>query len=65
MNTQDLIKILVCPKCRGELEAWTSGKEHGFACAACQIVYPVTDGIPVMLVDQAIPACEWPKKTEV
>jgi uncharacterized protein YbaR (Trm112 family) len=48
-----LLEILICPACRGdvrELEA-----EGGLECSECGRVYPVRDGIPVMLVDEASP----------
>jgi uncharacterized protein YbaR (Trm112 family) len=43
--------ILRCPACRGELNQ--SGDEQ-LACADCGRGYPVTDGVPVLLVDEAI-----------
>jgi uncharacterized protein YbaR (Trm112 family) len=53
MPTMDpqLLDLLVCPQCHGELRR----EEEGLACPACALVYPVEDGIPVMLVDQAKP----------
>lgn len=50
----DLLKILVCPKCKGALEYVTTPNET-LVCHACQLVYAVQDGIPVMLIDEAIP----------
>lgn len=44
-----LLAWLVCPACRGEL----SDEADGFACAACERVYPVVDGVPWMLVERA------------
>ena len=48
----DLLKILVCPKCRGPLEYRVEPSEV-LLCRACALVYAVQDGIPVMLIDQA------------
>ena len=31
----------------------------GFFCAACAVVYPVRDGIPVMLLEEAVPLERW------
>ena len=31
----------------------------GFLCPACAVVYPVRDGIPVMLVEEAVPRDQW------
>lgn len=47
----ELVSILVCPQCKGKLEL--DKAETGFTCLACQLRYPVRDGIPVMLVDEA------------
>ena len=50
----DLLEILVCPKCKGDLEHRTSGAE-ALVCHACKLVYRVEDGIPIMLIDEAQP----------
>ena len=31
----------------------------GFACAACQVIYPVREDIPVMLVEEAVDMPTW------
>jgi uncharacterized protein YbaR (Trm112 family) len=46
-----LHEILVCPCCRGRVALRTGG--GAYLCAACRLSYPVRDGIPVMLVDEA------------
>ena len=49
-----LLAILVCPKCREKLE-----EEPGWlVCtrAACALRYPIRDGIPILLVDEAVPS---------
>ncbi|MDO5483823.1 MAG: glycine cleavage system protein H [Desulfovibrionaceae bacterium] len=68
MNTEELLQILACPRCLGSLEALSCpdaqgapGQTHGFACAACDVVYPVREDIPVMLVEEAIPRPQWDK----
>jgi len=33
--------------------------QDGLICAACAVAYPVRDGIPVMLVDEACPLAKW------
>ncbi len=48
-----LLQILVCPKCKGALEYRPAAQE--LACAACRLVFPVRDDIPIMLIDEAIP----------
>lgn len=54
MLSQDLMNILVCPVCKGTLTAST-GNEQNVLCKSCAIVFPVREGIPVMLVDEATP----------
>jgi uncharacterized protein YbaR (Trm112 family) len=51
----ELLEILVCPKCKGELavQRASDGAEQSLDCAACKLAYPVEDGIPVMLVEEA------------
>lgn len=51
--SEQLLAILVCPKCRGTLEYRPD--EPSLICHACQLRYPVRDGIPIMLIDEAEP----------
>ncbi len=50
-----LLEILCCPAehggatCRGDLEE----RADGLRCRKCGLLYPVEDGIPVMLQEQA------------
>jgi uncharacterized protein len=48
-----LLSILVCPQCRGELEHREA--EATLVCHHCKVRYPVRDGIPIMLIDEATP----------
>lgn len=56
MLSQNLLDILVCPACKGELQIADSGEE--LLCPACCLGFPVRNGIPVMLVDQATRRCD-------
>ncbi|MCL6582851.1 MAG: Trm112 family protein [bacterium] len=49
---KELLEILVCPKCKGDLEL--TPEEDGFICRNCKLKYPIRDGIPVMLIEEAI-----------
>lgn len=51
-----LLEILVCPLCKGPLVR----KNQELICKADRLAYPIRDGIPVMLVDEArqLPADE-------
>jgi uncharacterized protein YbaR (Trm112 family) len=48
-----LLAILVCPKCKGELEYREA--ESSLVCPRCALRYPVREDIPIMLVDEASP----------
>ena len=50
----DLLKILVCPKSKGPLEYY-AGPPEVLVCRESRLVYPVLDGSPVMLIDDAQP----------
>jgi uncharacterized protein len=52
MLSKDLLEMLVCPACKQNLE-YRQNPET-LKCTACHRVYAVQDGIPIMLVDQAI-----------
>ena len=47
-----LLDILVCPICKGPLIYLKSRQE--LICKADRLAYPVKDGIPVMLEDDAL-----------
>ena len=48
-----LLEVLQCPACHGEIEPLEA--DEGLACKACGRIYPIRDGIPVMLVEEASP----------
>ena len=49
----DVLEILVCPSCHTKL-AWDyEASELLCTSAQCALAYPVRDGIPVLLVDEA------------
>jgi uncharacterized protein YbaR (Trm112 family) len=50
---EELLEILVCPKCKGELEYRNAEGEEALLCHACRLRYAVEDGIPIMLIDEA------------
>ena len=51
--SQQLLAILVCPKCKGELQYREA--ESALDCSACRLRYPIRDDIPIMLIDEATP----------
>ncbi|GHT93218.1 UPF0434 protein [Betaproteobacteria bacterium] len=46
-----LLDILVCPLCKGEL--LYKKTEQELLCKPCKLAFPVKDGIPVMLEEEA------------
>lgn len=51
-----LFELLVCPICKGPLVAVRSdGVLTGLGCAADRLAFPVRDGMPVMLEQEAQP----------
>jgi uncharacterized protein YbaR (Trm112 family) len=52
MISTDLLNILACPICKGEL--LLADGEQELLCQPCGLAFPIRDEIPVMLVDQAV-----------
>ncbi|MCL4558504.1 MAG: Trm112 family protein [Deltaproteobacteria bacterium] len=50
--SKELLDILVCPKCKHDLELEKDGS--GLVCHTCSLKFPIVDDIPVMLIDEAI-----------
>ena len=51
--SQELLEILACPKCKGEVRLKEDGS--AFVCETCRLVYLVVDDIPNFLIDEALP----------
>lgn len=50
---EELLEILICPNCKGDVEYLP--EDDKIVCRGeCRYEYPVVDGIPYMLVDEAI-----------
>ena len=50
---KELLEILACPSCRGDVELRQEGDAEWIVCLNCGLRYPVRDGLPVMLVEEA------------
>jgi tetraacyldisaccharide 4'-kinase len=48
---QELLDILACPKCKGEIRL--RDDQSALLCDNCRLAYPVRENIPVMLIDEA------------
>jgi uncharacterized protein len=51
MISKELLDLIRCPACKAELRF--DEPAHTLTCGACRRVYPVRDGIPILLVDEA------------
>ena len=47
----ELLSILVCPACKGDLSY--DERSQTLTCDRCRLRYRIVDDIPVMLVDEA------------
>jgi len=56
---KELLEILACPVSKKPLELSEDG--NFLVCKESKLVYKIQDGIPIMLVDEAIPLDEWEK----
>jgi uncharacterized protein len=50
---KELAALLACPKCRKSVAL--AADESGFVCDSCALVFPIEDGIPNFLLDEAKP----------
>ena len=49
--SEELLEILACPKCKSNVEL--SNERICCTNEACGLRYPIRDGIPVMLIEEA------------
>jgi len=50
---KELLEILACPRCKGELNLSPGGAE--LRCPACRLAYRIEDEIPILVEDEAVP----------
>lgn len=53
MIDKELLDILACPACKADVKL----EGEKIVCVSCGRRYPIREGIPVMLIDEA----EWPE----
>lgn len=51
MLKKELLDILACPQCKGELKY--EPESQRLTCEACRLRYRIEDDIPIMLIDEA------------
>ena len=49
MIDEELLKILACPLCKNDVKL----ENDKIVCTSCKRRYPIRDGIPIMLIDEA------------
>lgn len=49
---KELLDIMACPKCKGKI--YLNEKREGIVCDQCRLLYPTSDDIPVMMIEEAI-----------
>ncbi|MGB2599504.1 MAG: Trm112 family protein [Candidatus Omnitrophota bacterium] len=49
MINEELLSILACPFCKGDVKL----EGEKIVCVSCGRKYPIKEGIPVMLVEEA------------
>jgi uncharacterized protein YbaR (Trm112 family) len=54
--SKELLDILACPKCKGEI--YLNKEGDGLICDNCKLLYEIRDDIPIMLIDEAKPVEE-------
>jgi hypothetical protein len=56
MLSKELLDIIVCPKCKGSLIL--NETNNSLSCQKCKLRYPITNGIPELLLEKAEPIQE-------
>ena len=51
MLDDELLKILACPACKGDLK-YDSAKDT-LECHRCRLRYSIKDDVPIMLIEEA------------
>ena len=51
--SRELLEMLVCPVCRTRVEL--TADRQGLRCSSCRVIYPIRDGFPVMIKEEARP----------
>lgn len=49
--SKELVELLVCPVCKKSVAL--TADENGLRCTDCRRIYPIRDGFPVMIKQEA------------
>lgn len=62
MISKDLLEILACPKCKGDLVY--DQEKNVLICNNCKVFYPIEEDIPILIIDSARPLEELQKASQ-
>lgn len=51
---EEFLEMLACPVCRERFKYREKGGQEQLVCTGCKRVYPIEDGIPVLLPDAGV-----------
>ncbi|MEW6757246.1 MAG: Trm112 family protein [Acidobacteriota bacterium] len=51
---KDFLEILACPICKAPFEFREKGGKEQLVCTECRRVYPIEEGIPILLPDSGV-----------
>ena len=54
MLNKEMLSILACPECKGDLVLFKKEDNEFLKCERCKLLYPIKDDIPILLEDEAI-----------
>jgi len=53
-----ILEVLACPKCKSKLVI--NDGEDNLSCLTCNVAYPIKDGVPILLSEEAIDIKKYP-----
>lgn len=59
MLNKEMLSILACPECKGDLVLVKKEDNEFLKCERCKLLYPIKDDIPILLEDEAIKEEVW------
>lgn len=49
-----LLDIVACPCCKGSIIEFNLENKEFLKCERCKVLYPIKEGIPVLLIEEGI-----------
>ncbi len=54
MKKSKIVQSLVCPKCKHDLDFLVKDQDHFLECFCCGLSFPIYEGVPIMLINEAM-----------